>query len=447
MSRSMIRADSETSLDAQSGQGARLPSSFDAGRALGHVEHLSYPRRAGTPGERLAARYILREFAALGLRRRRERFAVPYVAREVGVRMAFGACALAVLIGTRIVGTHPLLAAASWVAAAAAINTPWRIARGFGTRWPSRTMSQNLVATSPGAADEAGDANPDAPARVVFMAHYDTKSQVLPTGIRIGLVIAATSLCATLTALALAAAAGWHWGASGPLVPWLSWGLVAVLATLAANVSGNRSPGAVDNATGVGTLLELARQWRPRPDAPVEAVWVATGAEEVGLDGARDFLGRHETWWREKPTLLINLDSVGVGARIYLSGEPGAFRLAAEAADDLGLPWSGLRVLGAGMDHQPFAARGLSAVSLLGDVVGASLTFHSPRDVPDRVDCAAIDRAGRLAAHLAGKWAERQRLLEAGRRQEPGHTPPSHGPRVPPAKVNGGRRSRTPMPR
>ncbi len=109
---------------------------------------------------------------------------------------------------------------------------------------------------------------------------------------------------------------------------------------------------------------------------------------------------------RAKPTLVINLDTVGVGDRVYLAGEASSMRLAAETADDLGMAWSRLRILGAGMDHEPFAARGLAAVSLLGDVVGSSLVLHFPRDVLGLVDADAIVRSGRLASHLAWAWAE-----------------------------------------
>src|SRR4051794_35966433 len=122
--------DSQTGDDARRPGTARVPGPVEAGSVLGHVERLSYPRRAGTPGERRAARYILRAFDALSLVRRREPFPVPYVAREVGVRSAFAACAAAVTFGTWVMESRPLVAVACWVAAGAAINTPWRIARG-----------------------------------------------------------------------------------------------------------------------------------------------------------------------------------------------------------------------------------------------------------------------------------------------------------------------------
>jgi Zn-dependent M28 family amino/carboxypeptidase len=156
-------------------------------------------------------------------------------------------------------------------------------------------------------------------------------------------------------------------------------------------------------------LLELARSWRPRQHAPVEVLWVATGSEEVDLDGARHLLGAHASWWQEKPTLVINLESVGAGQLIYLAGDVQGMKLARQAALALGLANAPLRVLGAGMDHEPFAARGLPAVSILGDVVRKSFSLHSRRDDMAQVEKPALERAARLAAEIAWRWAESHR--------------------------------------
>ena len=371
--------------------------SFEADRAYEHTRALCYPRRVGTLGERRALRYLIREFRAAGLRTRRERFGVSHFPAEVGSRIIFAGCGLLVLLGAWLATRYPLASALCWGAAAFLTNAPWRVQHFVSAAWPPRTSSANLLGTLPGAPESA-------PARVVFLAHYDTKSQLLPTGVRVGLVTAATLLCALLAVLAVAALAfpdvlpaarAWR----------LSWVVLALLAGLLANLTGNRSPGALDNGSAVGTLLELARCWRPDPAAPVEVVWVATGSEEVELDGARHLLETHASWWKDKPTLLVTLESVGAGVVVYLAGEPGALRLARAAAVDLDLPHAPLRVLGAGMDHEPFAARGLPAVSILGDVVRTSFALHSPRDNMGLIDRAALERAGRLAAHLAWRWA------------------------------------------
>jgi hypothetical protein len=371
--------------------------SFDAGRAWEHTRALCYPRRVGTAGERRAARYLIRQFRALGLRWRWERFPVSHFPTEIGSRLFLALCLALVLLGAGVAGAWPAAAAFCWAMAALLVNAPWRV-RHFVSSWPPRTASANILATLP-------QPGPEGPARVVFAAHYDTKSQLLPTGVRVALVTGTTGLCLLLAVLGLAAAAGLH-----ALLPearaWRLAGVVtACVLGLLVNVTGNRSPGALDNGSAVGVLLELARCWRPRPEAPVEVVWVATGSEEVELDGARHLLREHSSWWQEKPTLLINLESVGAGARVYLAGETGALRLAREAAADLKLAHATLHVLGAGMDHEPFAAGGLPAVSVLGDVVRKSFALHSRRDDLPQVEQPALERAGLLAAHLAWRWA------------------------------------------
>jgi len=189
--------------------------------------------------------------------------------------------------------------------------------------------------------------------------------------------------------------------------------VLVLVAGLMLNFTGNRCPGALDNGSAVGVLLELARSWRPRADLPIEVVWVATGSEEVELDGARHLLRTHAEWWSDKPTLVVNLESVGAGSIVYLAGEPRAVGLARNVAEELGVPHASLRVLGAGMDHEPFAARGLPALSLLGDVLRTSFALHSSRDDMRLIELPALERAGRLAAQLAWHWAGLHQLSAA----------------------------------
>jgi hypothetical protein len=375
-----------------------MPQFFDVERVYEHIADLCYPRRVGTPGERQAARYILREFAALGLERKRESFPVAMGPSEVGSRVVFALCAVLVIVGAVLASSGPFVAAVCWGLAGWLVNSPWRVAGSLGRRWPSRTTSQNLLATLP-------DPPVSASARVIFMAHYDTKSQLLPTGVRVALVSMAAFLAGLLALLGLAAAVGTPGGLRLVHPVALSGVVVMLLVGLMANVTGNRSPGALDNGSGVGTLLELARTWRPEAEAPVEVLWVASGSEEVGSDGAQAFLRRYESWWREKPTLLINLESVGAGTHLRLAGEGRSVRLASEVADRLGLLHTRFGALGAGMDHEPFAAQGLTALSILGDVIRHSLAMHSPRDHMGLIERPALHRAAQLAGHLAWSWA------------------------------------------
>jgi hypothetical protein len=386
-----------TSLCAESRSESRY-GSFDAGNAYKHTEALSYPRLVGTPGERRAARYIHRQLAALGLSVTREWFRLSIFPSEVGSRLIFLMGTLLAISAALLTPSWPAVSACGWALVALLVNAPWRLSGFVGRRWPPATVSANLLASLPKSPEA------DAPARVVFMAHYDSKSQLYPTGVRVGLVCAVTMLCLLLAILGIAVAVGFPQALTAGAALNCSIAVAVLLAVLAANVTGNRSPGALDNASGVGTLLELAHGWRPQADAPLDVVWVATGCEEAELNGARNVLERHQSWWQEKPTLLINLDSVGAGARVYLAGDQQGLGLAETAADELGILHARLRVLGAGMDHEPFTAANLPSLSILGDVVGKSLAMHSSRDNPSILERPALDRAGQLAAHIAWCW-------------------------------------------
>lgn len=109
-----------------------------------------------------------------------------------------------------------------------------------------------------------------------------------------------------------------------------------------------RAPGAVDNASGVAALLELARVLAERPlERTVEIVFVA--AEEVGMFGSR----RVRDYWRHEtgPDSLvcyINVDMLGYDADL-----PDANilcdTLSAALAADL-LPWAQLTGEGLALD-------------------------------------------------------------------------------------------------
>ncbi|QDV32535.1 M28 family metallopeptidase [Tautonia plasticadhaerens] len=380
---------------------------FDTDRAARLLHRLAFPRAVGSRGEALAARLVGRAMARAGRPVVRERFPVGTAARRFGVLPAsIGAMAL-VGMGLAALPGWPEIATACFLAAGYAVNAPWIVARSPAEPRRSRVWSENLVSWP------VEDAGGPSPSRVVFLAHYDSKSQRLPTGARVALVVLATSGCLVLALIGAVEAA--VPGLIGVVPAAGGAALVGVaVAALMFNTSGNRSPGAIDNASGLAVMLELARSWRPRDGVPVEVAFVATGAEEVGLDGARAFLRRHEWWLRERPTLLINLESVGAGARVWLAGSNQAVAMAGRVADLLGMPTGRLRVLGAGMDHEPFAAAGLDAVSLLGDVVANSFAFHTPNDGVRLIDRDALVRAGSLASHLARAWAGRHRLDPSG---------------------------------
>jgi Zn-dependent M28 family amino/carboxypeptidase len=81
--------------------------------------------------------------------------------------------------------------------------------------------------------------------------------------------------------------------------------------------------GAIDNATGCGILLELARAWAgTRPAPPRSVVFAAVTAEEQGLLGS-EYLGKHTAQLPAEPILDLNYDAlspIGIPEEVEVSG-------------------------------------------------------------------------------------------------------------------------------
>jgi Iap family predicted aminopeptidase len=163
-----------------------------------------------------------------------------------------------------------------------------------------------------------------------------------------------------------------------------------------------RGPGAIDNATGVEGLLQVAARLAGR-EHPRSLAFVAFGAEEVGLLGAKHYVGEAKA--RDelgRIVGMVNLDCIGHGESLELLCAPEALlELAKETARGLGLydRYEVVTELGgeAGTDHLPFAQAGIPAASILHFPYDE---YHLPTDTPDLVDPQRLADAVELAVAL-----------------------------------------------
>lgn len=167
------------------------------------------------------------------------------------------------------------------------------------------------------------------------------------------------------------------------------------------------SPGAEDNGSGVGVLLELARvsaSTTGRAALGLPTVFVAFGAEEpIGPADDQHHLGSQQHVASLAPRELaalravVSLDRVGVGARLPVSATP-------EGSDPLRdrlLAIARTRGVaafadedGTSSDHWSYAKAGVPAARL-GSTPYAG--YHSPQDLPAAVSTAQLRRAGLVA--------------------------------------------------
>jgi hypothetical protein len=159
------------------------------------------------------------------------------------------------------------------------------------------------------------------------------------------------------------------------------------------------TPGAEDNASGLGALVALA----PRLRAPRCDVWlVATGAEERLYTGSPDHLGARAlapAVPRRRLRWALSLDEVGTSARQRLRSPVAAPRRGVERellrrAGRAGLRLDWRRDAGTGnSDHRELELAGRRAMKLGGV---DNPCRHEPCDTPDRLRKGAFRAVLRL---------------------------------------------------
>lgn len=213
---------------------------------------------------------------------------------------------------------------------------------------------------------------------------------------------------------------------------------------LSAHLDSWKGPGASDNASGVAVLLELARHYRAlKPPPAVSMRFVAFGAEEMGMLGAKAYLARHQAEL-QNCELLFNIDTVGGGKAIVTEtrgGIKGVSRkaesplpehLSDKAFSDLEGRWIllepglgplfnssnvpewlraavqeagkelGLEIVassGMGSDHRVFVQAGIVATNIA--VTGSKI--HSADDVAESVSAESLEKAARIVAAVVNK--------------------------------------------
>ena len=176
---------------------------------------------------------------------------------------------------------------------------------------PPRAKSENVIGRMPGQGQAAK--------KLILMGHYDSapiSMLYLPSMVKnfrqsllisLGLMVLAT-IIALLGVLKL----------GYPVVTWLRWLLVIYFLAqgLLSSIDYLRygyTNGASDNATGAAiAVATAARLWR-KPIADWEVELVLTGAEEVGMVGARAYYLAHKQELDPQHTYVLNLDNLGSG--------------------------------------------------------------------------------------------------------------------------------------
>jgi hypothetical protein len=381
---------------------------FDGTQALRYAERIAFPRKTGTDGHVKAAEKIIGQLHELGCKVEEENFSIllpPWVWFN-----GFPLISLIFLGGTWVAfKQNPLLAFIL-----ATVSVLWmmgweRFWIRFG-RWivsknsSGGIHSKNILATFPGLEEKRP---------LYFVTHYDSKSQYLNLFARTGCLLLG-SLSAGIFSFWVLIGVSRTWMGCAP-VTLPTWIQGCFFLTVGLNVlfmftrNGNDSDGAVDNASGVSVLLEVAKILRENPPKNIAPVFLFTDAEEFGLLGSLMFQRKHGTDMVKRQAWVVNVDSIGGRGqmRACAVGRKGKRWL----AEVLGFAREKdffLRRIpfleGIMMDHLPFGRVGIPAISLT-SVSGEGWHLHTHRDQFSLLDEKGLEEMGEFLLATV-QWLE-----------------------------------------
>jgi hypothetical protein len=272
----------------------------------------------------------------------------------------------------------------------------------FGGRWLARRGTQDLPWLRERGVLMEFTRSPHATPRIWLCAHIDTKSQPVPTLLRaLGIVTMSAGILITLTLVFLAAK-----GAALPVGWWIASAFVTLAGAIPVMLSvvTNRSPGALDNASGVATVVEAARALGGR-DVGV----LITDAEELGLAGAHAWSSLSPS---RRDLVVLNCDGVddaGENLVMYSGRRPETLLAAAgAAAATSAVPCRARRLpIGVLTDSVAFAEAGFTSATFSRGSRISLLRVHTRRDDLDRLRGTGIAPVAALMSATAnelGGW-------------------------------------------
>jgi hypothetical protein len=385
-------------------------------------------RGPGTDAERRAANMLAGRLRGLGRRAEIEPFfAHPQYALVHLIHAAMAVAGSVIATVQPAVGFTLVFLAA--VSTYLDLNTRFYLVRSL----LFRRASQNVV--SPGH-------RPDAPARLVLIAHYDAartgyifskasnRIRKLPERVRLGLgpfrIFFWLGLAPLLPILgARMAGVDATWLAALQAVPTI---ILIVAGFLLVDIALSEIvPGAYDNASGVAAVISAADELTANPPENLD-VWVLlAGSEESFCEGSRAFIRSRRKDFDRATTAFVNVDSVSFGRVAYeitqgpvisVPHDPQLIELcealatAGATGDDRARPIRHPLL----DDALPPRVRRMRAITLRTTDANGNLApwYHTQDDVPDRVDSAALARATEFVLALV-------RLIDrdAGRQHSP----------------------------
>ena len=292
------------------------------------TEKLAFPRLIGSEGEKKAIEIVIYEFKRAGYESiKHQKFNTSFhnfiYSRYIFLILGTGLILLGLSLYVNPFITLGLIALAlffSFKALKTATSTKMKLSTNTNKNYETENIWAELESKN-------------SKCKVVFMGHWDSKSQSFPTSTRvmIFLIFTFSSLLLYIIFLIISLLQIFI-NLDVPILNNLLLDICLIIAIIGAlnffNKTGNLSPGAFDNAAAVGSIIELAKYYKNNQPNNVDITFLSPGSEELNLGGAIYFIGKFKAQLDRNTTFFINLDFVGGSELVRLTSSYGIPRRA-----------------------------------------------------------------------------------------------------------------------
>jgi hypothetical protein len=382
---------------------------FDPKDAENIVHELSFPRLAGTEGEQKAMERIESKFKEIGVEFKKEPFnATKFWVSDffrLGVIFIFILVSILVVLSIFAPEWNTLIIITTLVFAIYAL----RLAAGENIKPIGKLIATNNLLTKIPSQDQKRRI-------LIYMGHHDSKSQPLTTIQRtICVTIGGASLLLVIIIFFVHSVFSIISTGSFPnVVIYTGYGFIGIVAIaaipLAFNDVGNESPGALDNASSIATIYMLMKYFKSNPLKHTELWFLLTGAEEIGMMGAHEFVYKHRDEFIPNSTFAINFDMIGckscpievmatAGFPKPKKISPFLTQLAKKSAIKHNFPFREFYLpIGAATDRFLLTKVGVDALDFINQL--AAFKTHSKNDTPNKFDANLAFQVGIVAADM-----------------------------------------------
>ncbi len=408
---------------------------YSKDRIYKNVQKFSFPRLAGTDGEKEAVKLTINTFKEIGyteneIKKEKFEFSDFYsttLVKFIGIISLNALLVFVLAIYLNILFTFFIIGLMTLIVFLIIRGLKHPEEKGFwGEYFGNTIQATNVFVKLPAKSlpiEKAGN--------IIISAHLDSKSQTFKTAWRIisyriwlfcGIILGgfyiASLLCyyciLELNYLIL------------QIGIWILTGLISFsnLLLIFLNTQ-NKSPGALDNASGMSIVFELSRFFKDNILENFNIWFCQFSAEELGTMGSRFFVNNHEDQFVKGKIFQLNFDMVSAakskrGNRVeYLKSygfiprkkvAPILSKYLENAASEENVELHGFHITtGAHTDSVPFHLRDYSAIDITTKL--AALYTHSAIDTTDKVDSQVLVEACIIARRVILMLDEDYKIL------------------------------------